>query len=575
MKSIYRIFQNMKLRRKLLLTYFLVSILPITILGGFCFGQTKVLLEEREKNSLQESINKMQNDLENQIHVYNNLSDYIAFNQTITQVINYEYRQNYYDMYDKFTTLLDPLLASLQYFHSDVLQVTIYTANDIVEHGKTIAPMSKIMDKTWYYDTIKDSKVHWYVNPGGETFMTRSIPKLNENSMDGILYIAIDYNYLFSNFSSIVGDNYGVACIDQDKNVIYKNEVFDKESEYHIDSYALSKLSEGDQLVDNIPYAIITEDITENGWMLYMYKPLNLMSESANQIAITVILIIFTCLIIVFVIAKVMSYLILYRLERLMDNMKQVEEGNLNVVTTDSNAQDEVGNLVRGFDTMIGQIKVLIDEVYESEISRKEYEMRALQAQINPHFLYNALSLINWKAIRADAPDISKVTLLLSTFYRTALNKGKNRILLKDEVSNMKSYVEIQLIMHDYNFDVDIQIDDRLLEIPMPNLLLQPLVENAIGHGIDLKESGRGKLTIAGILVGDMVIFEVNDNGVGMSDEIVTSLLTTKTKGYGLRNVNERIKLTYGEEYALQIKSIEGHGTTITMRFPANHEISD
>ena len=128
--------------------------------------------------------------------------------------------------------------------------------------------------------------------------------------------------------------------------------------------------------------------------------------------------------------------------------MKEVEQGNFEVNIT-SDSRDEIGDLVNGFDSMLLQLNTLIKEVYEGRIKEKEYEMKALQAQINPHFLYNTLSLINWKAIEADAEDISKITLALSTFYRTSLNKGKNVMSLSDELRNMRSYLDIQLMMHD------------------------------------------------------------------------------------------------------------------------------
>ena len=198
----------------------------------------------------------------------------------------------------------------------------------------------------------------------------------------------------------------------------------------------------------------------------------------------------------------------------------------------------------------------------------KEYEMKALQAQINPHFLYNSLSLINWKAIEANEKDISKITLALSKFYRTALNKGNNVLPLEDEISNVKSYLDIQLMMHDYEFDVEMDIDERMYYYDTPNLILQPLIENAIDHGVDLKTEGRGKIIIRGWSEGETMYLSVEDNGVGMEEEVAKTIITQKSKGYGVRNVNERIKLIYGQEYGLDIKSKVGEGTTITVKLP-------
>ena len=194
--------------------------------------------------------------------------------------------------------------------------------------------------------------------------------------------------------------------------------------------------------------------------------------------------------------------------------------------------------------------------------------MKALQAQINPHFLYNSLSLINWMALESDQEEISKITLSLSMFYRTALNKGKNILKVRDEIKNMRSYLDIQLMMHDYEFDVDIQIDEDILDYNILNLILQPLIENAIDHGIDLKTDGRGCIKITGEKQNDQIALIVSDNGVGMSKEQAESILSNKSNGYGVKNVNERIKLYYGEQYHLKIESEIGIGTKVEITIP-------
>jgi two-component system sensor histidine kinase YesM len=219
---------------------------------------------------------------------------------------------------------------------------------------------------------------------------------------------------------------------------------------------------------------------------------------------------------------------------------------------------------------MVNRINTLINEVYKGKLFQKEAEMKALQAQINPHFLYNSLSLINWKAIEAKQPDISRITLLLSKFYRTSLNKGKNITSIKDEISNIQSYIDIQLMMHDNGFDVEYELDDKIMEYCIPNLLLQPIVENAIDHGIDMNTERKGVIKVSGrYKEEDVIEISVSDNGVGMSEETAHQMLTESSKGYGVKNVNERIKHFYGEEYGITVKSIEGEGTDIIIRIPA------
>ena len=219
------------------------------------------------------------------------------------------------------------------------------------------------------------------------------------------------------------------------------------------------------------------------------------------------------------------------------------------------------------------EINRLIDEVYVNRIARKEFELKALQAQINPHFLYNTLSSINWMAIRSNQKEISKVTLALSTFYRTALSRGEDVVTVDTCIKNIEAYIEIQLIMHDYDFKVLWEIDESVRNEKMPKLLLQPIVENALEHGLDLKEEGEKCLKITVSQDETDVILSVEDNGLGMEQEKAESLITYQAKGYGLKNVNDRICLLYGDDYRIQIFSKIGMGTRVKMRIPKRSSV--
>ena len=274
-----------------------------------------------------------------------------------------------------------------------------------------------------------------------------------------------------------------------------------------------------------------------------------------------------TCVILSVVASTAVSKIMVSRIVHLKQNMTAVELGKMEIMVT-SDSQDEVGELIRGFGKMISQINILIEKVYKGELKQKEYEMKALQAQINPHFLYNSLSLINWKAIAANQTDISRLTLLLSTFYRTALNKGNSILSIGDELNNMQSYLSIQLMMHDDSFDTCIEVPEEMKQYASLNLLLQPLVENAIDHGIDLKENGRGEIAITGKMEDNDIYLYVTDNGIGMDDKKAERILTQQSKGYGVRNVHERIQLFFGKEYGLTVKSVPNEGTCITIHMP-------
>ena len=563
MKRMIKFFRNMKFRYKLITTYILLGVIPMTIMGLVWYNQTRTILMKQEKSSIENYLTQAVSNMDNQLRIYNNLSDYIAFNQQISHVVSHEY-DSYYDMYNQFSNVLDPMLASLKYFHSDINQITIYTKNNVVKHNTTLAPITEIENEDWYKIIKGNNDIHWFVSQDEKkVFCVRNIPTLENNYEVGVLYVQVDYEKLFESFKQMNDSNYGIFIMDELGDNIFNFDQFEdlnKSRKMTFDEFnkGIGK--------ENI-YTIVTAHSMNNNWTVSLYKPQKLIYESTNFMITGNVIAIILLIVFSVIITSVLSKVMVSGLEKLRANMEEVEKGNMEI-TVKSNNEDEVGALIRGFEKMIIQIKALIEDVYESRLIQKDYEMKALQAQINPHFLYNSLSLINWMALETDPEDISKITLSLSTFYRTALNKGKNILRVRDEIKNMRSYLDIQLMMHDHEFDVDVEIDECILDYNILNLILQPLIENAIDHGIDLKTNGRGGIKIIGKKQNDEIVLIVSDNGVGMSKEQAESILTNKSNGYGVKNVNERIKLYYGEQYQLKIESEIGIGTKVKVTIP-------
>ena len=565
-KFMLRKYKDIKLRYKLLLTYVFIALLPIMVLGLFCYDQTKSILVEHENNNMQDCLEQAVLSINNQVDIYNNLSNYIAYNQTIGQIISYEYSSRY-EMYEKLTNTLDPMLASLKYLHNKINRVTIYTSNDFVKHDTTVAPKKLIEDMNWYKRIMSQSSkdILWFVEPAQKkVFSARIMPSLDGTDYSGVLYIDMDYNDLFHPLTELAGSQLGVYVVDEKGKVLYNHDTFSDEQTKKQLSYEHMKQQVGHEKAF---YTIVEEEMA-SGWRILLYKPNRAIMQSIMNIALITIMVMVCCIIASLLVTTGISKITVSDIEKLTENMKRVQTGNMEITVT-SNSKDEVGNLIRGFGMMIERINLLINEVYEGEIAQKEYEMKALQAQINPHFLYNSLSLINWKALEADKQDISRITLLLSSFYRTALNRGDNILSVRDEITNMKCYLDIQLMMHENNFDVEIDIPEEMNEYQTINLILQPIVENAIDHGVDLLTDRRGQIKITGRIEQSTIVFEVEDNGVGMEQEKAQTILTKKSKGYGIRNVNERIKLLYGREYGMKVYSVIGEGTRVVVIMPA------
>lgn len=383
----------------------------------------------------------------------------------------------------------------------------------------------------------------------------------DEQTLDAAICIVLDYDKIFQPLMNILNEENGGMVTDEDGTILYNKS--------SLENIELERTDDRDTALEKISQecAYTMAESEENNWNFYLYKSQRAISGSVRRLLLEEIPLMALCCLITLALGLAFSRIFTRKIEELTRNMDQVNHGSREV-TVSSDSEDEVGILINSFRRMMDEINRLIDEVYVNKIALKEYELKALQAQINPHFLYNTLSMMNWMAIRSGQMEISKVTLALSTFYRTALSKGEDMVTVETCIRNMEAYLEIQLTMHDHNFTVEWETDPDIKNEKMPKLLLQPVVENAIEHGIDEKEEGDKKLFLSFKGQGDDVEIIVRDNGTGMEQEKAETLVTYQAKGYGLKNVNDRIRLLYGESYGIQIYSAPGEGTTVIMRFP-------
>jgi two-component system, sensor histidine kinase YesM len=252
--------------------------------------------------------------------------------------------------------------------------------------------------------------------------------------------------------------------------------------------------------------------------------------------------------------------------------MKRVEHGDLSVRFSGA-PNDEIGELGLGFNEMIGRIQSLIDQVYSEQQAKREAELRILQEQIKPHFLYNTLDTIQWMAQEHRVDDVVSMVGALTSLFRIGLNKGREFISLSDELEHVESYLCIQKMRYEEKFDYTISCSPALRARQVLRLMLQPLVENAIYHGIK-ERRGHGTLAVeARVESGDLFLV-VRDDGVGMSAEALALLSESLEEGgpsvggYGIHNVHERIRLTFGKPYGLSFTSVLGEGTVVTARHP-------
>lgn len=565
MKKLLHWFNGIKLRYKLAIFYSLFCFLPAMLLFWLSFLQMRSIIDDKGKMNLQSYLQQSVSSMDRTLDGYNSLSDYIAFDRTLAEVFSMEYGTPY-EQYEQLTQKVDPILRTASYFHGGMQQITIYTDNGMVKHDTTVAPVSEIEETDWYQKTLEHPGLNWFANYQEETlFSARKLAFSGAREGVNILYMDVDYQKLFTPYAETLISECGLYITDQDGKLVFEESRFSGKNQNYDLTYS-EFLEQRDR--GSTDYIILCEQSNTTGWTVWLYQPVGLAGEAMRPIGVmagvTILICIFAAVLAYFITSGMVSS----RIERLTHFMQEVQEGSMDM-QMESDDRDEIGMLYRGFGSMMKRIRTLINEVYLSKITQKEAELKALQAQINPHFLYNTLSLINWKALAAGEEDISRMTLALSTFYRTALNRGRNVLQVETELSNTRAYLEIQSMLHDGDFDYEIEAQTEILQCESLNLILQPLVENAIHHGIEEKTDGRGKITVRGWKEDNCVWFMVEDNGVGMEQEVADKILTMESKGYGVRNVDERIRLCYGEKYAMKVESVVGKGTKMTIHFPA------
>ena len=565
MKKLLHWFNGIKLRYKLAIFYSLFCFLPVMLLFWLSFLQMRSIIDDKGKMNLQSYLQQSVSSMDRTLDGYNSLSDYIAFDRTLAEVFSMEYGTPY-EQYEQLTQKVDPILRTASYFHGGMQQITIYTDNGMVKHDTTVAPVSEIEETDWYQKTLEHPGLNWFANYQEETlFSARKLAFSGAREGVNILYMDVDYQKLFTPYAETLISECGLYITDQDGKLVFEESRFSGKNQNYDLTYS-EFLEQRDR--GSTDYIILCEQSNTTGWTVWLYQPVGLAGEAMRPIGVmagvTILICIFAAVLAYFITSGMVSS----RIERLTHFMQEVQEGSMDM-QMESDDRDEIGMLYRGFGSMMKRIRTLINEVYLSKITQKEAELKALQAQINPHFLYNTLSLINWKALAAGEEDISRMTLALSTFYRTALNRGRNVLQVETELSNTRAYLEIQSMLHDGDFDYEIEAQTEILQCESLNLILQPLVENAIHHGIEEKTDGRGKITVRGWKEDNCVWFMVEDDGVGMEQEVADKILTMESKGYGVRNVDERIRLCYGEKYAMKVESVVGKGTKMTIHFPA------
>lgn len=398
------------------------------------------------------------------------------------------------------------------------------------------------------------------------------------DTVQGILLIHLNYTGLKLLLDGVTLGNEGyVYLIDGNGEIIYhpRAQLIDSGLE-HENNRAVSEYRDGiyQETFQGEERVITVKSVGYTGWKLIGVAPRQTVSLNSLK---TQLLVVFVAAFILFLMSLVNSYIssrITTPIRKLELSVNEIEKGNLNA-KVDAEGSYEIRHLGQSVQNMAKQIQVLMADIVSEHEKKRKQEFDTLQSQINPHFLYNTLDIIVWM-IENEKPDQAvKVVTALARFFRISLSRGKSIITVKDELEHVRNYLMIQHMRFKNRFSYTIKAEDEVLEFASLKLMLQPLVENAIYHGMEFMD-GDGEIFISAWKEGKDLYLKVSDNGLGMTEEQVSRLFSdtphtgsSRGSGIGVKNVNERIRLYFGSEYGLSIESEPDEGTAVTIHLPA------
>lgn len=541
---------------------------------------------------LKQNLEQIKNNIDYKINVYDELMSNIASDKSLTFALSRKYNSpadytyDYLNIYDK----VFQIKAKYKY----IIGMYIYKNNDTLpQDGRNMFDMANVRDTWWFMEFFPDTETFntndfirlwnsktWIVTNEDLRQKYNSVKKEalekrivvfkpiinNYERLVGILEVDIKYDSVFGEYQgdkNFTDTNFFV--LDDGMEIIFNDAK--KTAPSTLKQYTAQSgngRNSQELIIDN--KLVIHAKSQYTNWEYYKEIPLNELLESAKSVQSFTIANGLSSIFISFIIGLILANIISRRISRLSDKMSQIEDLSLDI-NVQIDGKDEIGVLAKNFNKMIRNIRKLVDDLKISHQQLKETEIKALQAQINPHFLYNTLAAINWMAMGNRNKDIIAMINSLSTFYSLSLSKGKECIKISEEFSLTKAYADIQMIRWEDKLKVHFQISENIGQYYTLKLVLQPFVENSIIHGAEYKIGKITNIVIRGYKEENRIVLEVVDDGIGIK-EIPESDRYSETTGYGIRNVHEKIQLQYGYEYGVRIFSKLGIGTQVLIYLP-------
>ncbi|ADU29461.1 cache domain-containing sensor histidine kinase [Evansella cellulosilytica] len=586
---------DMKVRNKLVFSFILVVFVPILIVGVILTSELRQMALNNAIDQTTSDMTRIKTRISDALFPSVYVSNALLVDHRLNDLVNRTYDSTY-DVVEAYRNF--HIFDSNVRYYNEINDIRFYVKNDTMLNNWRIIPVnnhSEVLQTSWYEEAIVNrGLISWEFmeteRSGSERrFHITRVVHFPQHQTYGVLVVEINTNNL--NFI-LSQEALPILILDSKNNIVATNDVdhLGKNLEEVTISPQLTNGRTGtfQDVVFDEPSHITVDHISVpnsvNDLRIVSIITDAEIMEDANKLRRLGFTIISISIVIAFILIFSVSHLISNRISILSNQIRKVARGNLTTYS-EVEGRDEIGQLSTEFNRMTKSIKELLEEIEHKNTEKRVLEKRQnqiklkmLASQINPHFLFNTLETIRMKTLLSGEKEIAHIVKRLGKLLRSSIEVGGGMVPLKQEMEMVKAYLEIQNFRFDERLEYELKIDPKTEAIKIPPLIIQPLVENAVIHGLENKIEG-GKVIVETRLIGDDMIVSVKDNGVGIStkkkEEIFLSLTENTVEAenrIGLRNVHERILLTYKTSNGLVINSEQHKGTRVSFSIPLNED---
>ena len=560
----------------------------VVIVTGVSMKFTNTSIFENSSEYTHTIIQQMNQNIDSYIDYMENIAYLISSNEDVQDYLFDEKIDNEgrYRILNQFQTILDS--------RSDIRNVGIISKNGrmlINDGSKSVNQDLDLNTQEWYATALEkpngpiltSSHVQHIISGERPWVITLSRgirDRSGSGEKEGVFFIDLNYSAISGLCDqSTVGTKGYAFILDAKGNIVYHPQQQQLYNELQTENISLIMDTDEDTVLtgtgnDGKLYSISRSEKT--GWTVVDCTNVKELLSKSRQAQSVYVLTAIILVIVALLFSRFMARSITLPIQKLRDSMKKVQEGDFSVSDVVVDSKNEIGSLTKSFDVMTHRIHELMEQnVHEQEEKRKS-ELKALQSQINPHFLYNTLDSIIWMAEGKKNEEVVLMTASLARLLRQSISNEDEVVPIANEVEYARGYLTIQKMRYKDKLEFQIDVDSSILYIPLIKLVLQPIIENAIYHGLKYKES-KGLLIVKGFMKDGNAVLQVIDDGVGMDEETLAHIydkhkVNYHSNGVGVYNVQKRLKLYYGDDYGITYESEKGKGTTATITIPGRQE---